>query len=62
MCDPNKFCRVKINPETAEKSLVKHNNGSCYGLTRQRLSHVGVVDFPCCHFNVDYAIFMIISI
>ena len=46
MCGPNKLCRVKINPETAEKSpLVKHN-GICYGLTWQTLSHEGMVDFP----------------
>ena len=62
MCGPNKLCRVKINPETAEKSLVKHNNGICYGLNRETLSHEGMVDFPRCHFNVDYAIFMVISI
>ena len=42
----------------AEKSLVKHNNGSCYGRTRQTLSHEGMVNFPHCHFNVDYAIFI----
>ena len=62
MCGPNKLCRVKINSETAEKSLVKHNNGICYGLIRETLSHEGMVDLPRCHFNVDYAIFMIISI
>ena len=62
MSGPKKLCRVKINPETAEKSLVKHNNGICYGLIRERLSHEVMVDFPRCHFNVDYAIFMIISI
>ena len=62
MCGPNKLCRVKINPDTAEKSLVKHNNGICYGLIRETLSHEGMVDFPRCHFNMDYAIFMVISI
>ena len=62
MCSPNKLCRVKINPETAEKTLVKHNNGICYGLIRETLSHEGMVDFLLCHFNVDYAMFMIISI
>ena len=62
MCGPNKLCRVKINPEAAEKSLVKHNNGICYGLIRETLSHGGMVDFPRCHFNMDYAIFMVISI
>ena len=66
MCGPNKLCRVKINSETAEKSLAKHNNGICHGLIRETLSHEGMarsmVDFPRCHFNVDYAIFMIISI
>ena len=46
----------------AEKSIVKHNNGIYYGLTRQTLSHEDMVDFPRCHFNVDYAIFMIIYI
>ena len=61
MCGPNKLCRVKINPETAEKSLVKHN-GICYGLIQETLSHEGMVDFPRCHLNVDYAIFMVISI
>ena len=64
MCGPNKLCRVKINPETAEKSLVKHNNGICYGLIRETLtlSHEGMVDFPRCHFNVEYAIVMVIYI
>ena len=62
MSGPNKLCRVKINPESPEKSLVKHNNGICYGLTRQTLSYEGMVEFARCHFNVDYAIFMIISI
>ena len=38
MCGPNKLCRVKINPETAEKSLVKHNNGICYGLIRETVT------------------------
>ena len=62
MCGPNKLCRVKINSETAEISIVKHNNGICNGLIRETLSHKGMVDFPRCHFNVDYAIFMVISI
>ena len=62
MCGPNKLYRVKINPEMAEKLLVKHNNGICYGLIRETLSHEGMIDFPRCHFNVDYAIFMVISI
>ena len=62
MCCPNELCRVKINPETAEKTLVKHNNGICYGLIRETLSQEGMVDFLRCHFNVDYAMFMIISI
>ena len=55
MCGPDELCRVKFNPETAEKTLVKHNNGICYGLIRE------TVDFLRCHFNVDYAMFMIIS-
>ena len=33
-----------------------------YGLIRETLSHEGMVDFLLCHFNVDYAMFMIISI
>ena len=62
MCVSNELCRVKINPETTEKTLVKHNNGICYSLIRETLSHEGMVDFLRCHFNVDYAMFMIISI
>ena len=46
MCGPNKLCRVKINHETAEKSLVKHNNGICYGLIRETLSHEGMLRLP----------------
>ena len=62
MCGPNKLCCVKINSETAEKSLVKHNNGICYGLIRETLSrrHGRLPSLPLqCGF---YAIFMIISI